>query len=209
MKNQFHVFNVGEMPKLDNEDTELLVVLDTNVLLQSLRYSPQSKEKLYESIKSVNSRLFIPYIVGLEYNFNKRKVIYNLENAEKVFKKKYKDILNETVQKFNTDFNSLGKMVTSNDENDVREKIKKSFSETLKTTFDTFLEKDIKEELNLISIDTESIKKFEKLYEGKVAARLCQEWIVKIEKKARNVMLRMFRLDTWIAIKVKYLTFMT
>ncbi|ENZ5663509.1 PIN-like domain-containing protein, partial [Enterococcus hirae] len=103
MKNQFHVFNVGEMPNLDDTDNELLVVLDTNVLLQALRYSPESRKKLYESIKSVKSRLFIPYIVGLEYNFNKRSVIYNLENAEKDFNKRYKKILSDTIQKFNAD----------------------------------------------------------------------------------------------------------
>lgn len=166
MKNQFHVFNVGEMPNLDDTDNELLVVLDTNVLLQALRYSPESRKKLYESIKSVKSRLFIPYIVGLEYNFNKR----------------YKKILSDTIQKFNTDFNTLGKMVTSNDENEVREKIKKRFSETINATFNSFLDEDIKEELDLISIDTKSIKKFEKLYEGRVADKLSQEWIDGIEK---------------------------
>ncbi|MEY8307798.1 PIN domain-containing protein [Enterococcus faecium] len=182
MKNQFHVFNVGEMPNLDDTDNELLVVLDTNVLLQALRYSPESRKKLYESIKSVKSRLFIPYIVGLEYNFNKRSVIYNLENAEKDFNKRYKKILSDTIQKFNTDFNTLGKMVTSNDENEVREKIKKRFSETINATFNSFLDEDIKEELDLISIDTKSIKKFEKLYEGRVADKLSQEWIDGIEK---------------------------
>ena len=163
MKNQFHVFNVGEMPNLDDTDNELLVVLDTNVLLQALRYSPESRKKLYESIKSVKSRLFIPYIVGLEYNFNKRSVIYNLENAEKDFNKRYKKILSDTIQKFNTDFNTLGKMVTSNDENEVREKIKKRFFETINATFNSFLDEDIKEELDLISIDTKSIKKFEQI----------------------------------------------
>lgn len=127
MKDQFHVFNVGEMPELDSKNKELLVVLDTNILLHVLRYSKDSREKLFQSIEKVKSRLFIPYIVGLEYNINKKDVMYSLKNAESSFKKKYEAIKSKTIKDFNTEFNQLGSKITSSDEAEVRKKLKSIF----------------------------------------------------------------------------------
>lgn len=181
MKDQFHVFNVGEMPKLDNKDKELLVVLDTNILLHVLRYSKNSREKLFQSMKKVESRLFIPYIVGLEYNTNKKNVMHNLTNAEYSFKKNYKSIREKTINDFNHEFNKLGSNITSRDEAEVRKRIKENFSETVKEVFDNFFEEKVKEELSLITVDTRSINEFEKLYAGKVAHKPTQSWIDDIE----------------------------
>lgn len=186
MKDQFHVFNVGEMPELDSKNKELLVVLDTNILLHVLRYSKDSREKLFQSIEKVKSRLFIPYIVGLEYNINKKDVMYSLKNAESSFKKKYEAIKSKTIKDFNTEFNQLGSKITSSDEAEVRKKIKEYFTETLNETFGNFFEKKVREELNLITVDNQSINRFEELYEGKVAEKPEQSWITKIEEKGKE-----------------------
>ncbi|MGG5322341.1 hypothetical protein IGL76_003119 [Enterococcus sp. DIV2381] len=186
MKDQFHVFNVGEMPELDSKNKELLVVLDTNILLHVLRYSKDSREKLFQSIEKVKSRLFIPYIVGLEYNINKKDVMYSLKNAESSFKKKYEAIKSKTIKDFNTEFNQLGSKITSSDEAEVRKKIKEYFSETLNETFDNFFKKKVREELNLITVDNQSINRFEELYEGKVAEKPEQSWITEIEEKGKE-----------------------
>ncbi|MGF2074971.1 PIN domain-containing protein [Enterococcus casseliflavus] len=186
MKDQFHVFNVGEMPKLDNKDKELLVVLDTNILLHVLRYSRNSRQKLFQSIKKVDSRIFIPYIVGLEYNTNKKNVMHSLTSAENSFKKKYESIRTKTIGDFNTEFNKLGSKITSSDEAEVRKRIKENFSETVNEVFDKFFEERVKEELSLITVDTQSINEFEKLYEGKVAQKPTQSWINEIETRGEE-----------------------
>jgi hypothetical protein len=52
-----------------------LIVLDTNVLLHVLRYSPQAREELLTVLHEIKDQLFIPYQVALEFNRNRVEVV--------------------------------------------------------------------------------------------------------------------------------------
>ncbi|MFQ6226277.1 PIN-like domain-containing protein [Nocardia sp. NPDC002869] len=52
-----------------------LIVLDTNVLLNVLRYSSIAREELLGVIESIGERCFVPHQVALEYNRNRVGVV--------------------------------------------------------------------------------------------------------------------------------------
>lgn len=52
-----------------------LIVLDTNVLLNVLRYSPAAREELVGVFETISDRCFIPHQVALEYNRNRVGVV--------------------------------------------------------------------------------------------------------------------------------------
>lgn len=52
-----------------------LIVLDTNVLLNVLRYSPAAREELLQVLGTISDRCFIPHQVAVEYNRNRVKVV--------------------------------------------------------------------------------------------------------------------------------------
>ncbi|OIJ35445.1 hypothetical protein BK826_08120 [Rothia kristinae] len=52
-----------------------VIVLDTNVLLNVLRYSPSAREELLGVIESIADRCFVPHQIALEYNRNRVRVV--------------------------------------------------------------------------------------------------------------------------------------
>ncbi|MGW4792646.1 PIN-like domain-containing protein [Nonomuraea sp. NPDC004297] len=55
--------------------TDALIVLDTNVLLDLYRYTPDARMQVLDALKLVASRLWLPYQVGLEFVSGRRGVI--------------------------------------------------------------------------------------------------------------------------------------
>ena len=52
-----------------------LIVLDTNVLLNVLRYSPSARRELLQVLADVAERCFVPHQVAFEYNRNRVQVV--------------------------------------------------------------------------------------------------------------------------------------
>jgi hypothetical protein len=48
-----------------------LVVLDTNVLLDTYRFAPKAREELFQTLEALGDRLWIPHQVGLEFSRNR------------------------------------------------------------------------------------------------------------------------------------------
>ncbi|MFG1503678.1 PIN domain-containing protein [Halobacteriovorax sp. ZH5_bin.2] len=83
MKNTFKEFYEIS----NNEKRKLLskavIVLDTNVLLNLYRYSKSTRDGWLNTLKQLKERIHIPYIVGLEYQKNRLKVIHSEEKDDK------------------------------------------------------------------------------------------------------------------------------
>jgi predicted nucleic acid-binding protein len=54
-----------------------MIVLDTNVLLDLYRYTPEAREEVLQALKRVAGRLWMPYQVGLEFVRGRNKVIHD------------------------------------------------------------------------------------------------------------------------------------
>lgn len=72
MEELFPEFYLEKLTSADFKNNNL-VVLDTNILLDVLRLPNEVSLKYMEAIEKVQSNIFIPYIVGLEFNFKKKK----------------------------------------------------------------------------------------------------------------------------------------
>lgn len=79
--------------KLKNKET--IIVLDTNVLLDLLRYSLPTSKNILEIFSQCSDLLWIPNRVFVEYDENKYKVYSNLKNRYTEFEKKLKDIIDK------------------------------------------------------------------------------------------------------------------
>ena len=78
-----------------------LVIPDTNVLLSLYRFQSRARDELFRSFEIIGDRLWIPYQVGLEFHWNRVRVIadqegffsnarQDLDSAEKQYLSKIK-----------------------------------------------------------------------------------------------------------------------
>ena len=111
MANMKELFPEFYLDSLEVNDLKIeqnnLIVFDSNFLLDILRLPTEIAEKYLEAIDKVKNHIFIPYLVGLEFNFNKKKVkIETLENV-KVYKDNVTRTLDENTQKIYNDLCEL------------------------------------------------------------------------------------------------------
>ncbi|WSA77007.1 PIN-like domain-containing protein [Streptomyces sp. NBC_01799] len=75
--------------------TDGIVVLDTNVLLSLYEYTPAARQQVLEALQSVQSRLWLPHQVGLEFVQNRHRIIIGrkkaLEEARRILRNKLGD----------------------------------------------------------------------------------------------------------------------
>lgn len=174
----FPEFHQEKLETTDIKDENNLIVVDTNFLLQILELPIDIATKYVDSLKSIKRNLYIPYLVALEFHFNKsNKKKTKKRNADSYFKQVESALnqLKSSVQ--NTD---LIKMDIEND------KLKhlignlEFFTDDFLTKVNLFVRDEItdkedevyKELLNIISDSIGDV------YE--------QEWIYEIEKEGEK-----------------------
>ena len=67
----FPEFHQEKLETTDIKDENNLIVVDTNFLLQILELPIDIATKYVDSLKSIKRNLYIPYLVALEFHFNK------------------------------------------------------------------------------------------------------------------------------------------
>ena len=83
----FPEFHQEKLETTDIKDENNLIVVDTNFLLQILELPIDIATKYVDSLKSIKRNLYIPYLVALEFHFNKsNKKKTKKRNADSYFK---------------------------------------------------------------------------------------------------------------------------
>ncbi|MGF1391663.1 PIN-like domain-containing protein [Streptococcus infantarius] len=83
----FPEFHQEKLKLTDIKDENNLIVVDTNFLLQILELPIDIATKYVDSLKSIKKNLYIPYLVALEFHFNKsNKKKSKKRNADSYFK---------------------------------------------------------------------------------------------------------------------------
>ena len=84
MKDLFPEFYQDSLAVSDfaENDKPNLVIFDSNFLLDILRLPTEVAKKYLEAIDKVKGHIFVPYLVGVEFNFNKKKV--KIETKESI-----------------------------------------------------------------------------------------------------------------------------
>jgi hypothetical protein len=109
---------------------------DTNILLNVYRYSPKSRERLFEVWRKLNERIWLPHQVALEYLQERLSVIsyqskpYRelqdmLDDASKSFTQKIKEFSKRHSFSSHTDTKGLLKIL-ENAHNQIKDKLKNS-----------------------------------------------------------------------------------
>lgn len=86
MKNKQNMIEMfkGYIDYSDNEYKNIwqnaMIVVDSNILLNFYRYSEDTRNKIFEILEKLKTRLWIPYQVGKEFFDNKNKVMVNSYN---------------------------------------------------------------------------------------------------------------------------------
>lgn len=95
----------GYYRPLNEEIEELwsncIFIFDTSSLLNLYRYSKESRSTLINVLHMIESRIWIPYQVALEYHKNLHKEILNQKNEYSVIKKTIVDSLNAIEKELN------------------------------------------------------------------------------------------------------------
>lgn len=99
MKELFPEFYLDSLDVNDlNREKNNLIVFDSNFLLDILRLPTEIAEKYLEAIDKVKDHIFVPYLVGVEFNFNKKKIKIETQEHLNIYQDKVKKVINEKVE---------------------------------------------------------------------------------------------------------------
>lgn len=184
MEELFPEFYIEKLTSIDfKREKNNLIVLDTNILSDILGLPTDLAEKYLDTIEAVKDHLFIPYIVGLEYHFNKQSIKIVTEIQRNSYAKSIVQEIRSSVENFN-DPNSKDPLGFLRNKNQ-KEEVKTKLLEILK--FD-----DLEAEINKIFDEkytkdvSELQERLNKIINDSVAKKLTQEWIDKVQKKGEK-----------------------
>lgn len=161
MKKIFKEFYINE-ENLDmkNLNSETVIILDTNILLNLYVMSPELRERVLASLLSVESNLWMPYQIGYEFHMNRKNKTIQFRNTKKDYINKVEsgiiEVLKKEREKLETSFSVRKDFITD------YEDIYKGFQKDI----ENFVKK-LKEKL-FDESNTDPIILINKLYEGKV-----------------------------------------
>lgn len=189
MKNKFIEYHLRDKENFDKLLKDSIIVLDTNALLNLYRYNETNRNKFFEILGKVKTRLFLPYQVCKEFYKNRDEIIFSKSNFKvKLFEffeeelKKVRHIIensNCTIDKYSK-FISLLKH-----EEGMRNELLQAFDQSL-VNYKSIIEKSDNE------ISQEFIHRKDKdkilinilnIFEGKVSDKLKDEELEKIYKE--------------------------
>ena len=98
MKELFPEFYLDSLQVSDlGGEQRNLIVFDTNFLLDILRLPTDIAKKYLEAIDKVKEHIFIPFLVGVEFNFNKKQVKIETQEHLNVYRDSTTKIVNDSV----------------------------------------------------------------------------------------------------------------
>lgn len=99
------------------------IIIDTNILLNMYRYSSDTANNIMDAFETLKDNIWIPFLVGLEFNDNREKVILQqisiFEETEKCLNTNFQD-LKSKINKLNIN-NRHPSIITSDISNSYKE----------------------------------------------------------------------------------------
>lgn len=152
-----------------------LIVLDTNYILEVIK-SPTIVSKQYvEAIEKVQNNIYIPYLVALEFNFNKSKrkkmKIREIDN--------YKNAINNNIVKLKGKIADINFINSDNKSAFTKDII--SLTEQYSENIQSLIDKNVK---SMVTNEQEELyNRLISVIENKIGEQYTQEWIQEIEKE--------------------------
>ena len=157
-------------------------MFDTNSLLNVFRFTPEASKEYFEIIQSIQDKIYIPYLVALEFHFHKSETLLlneiNVTKFKNNFSKNWNKLKSEAAK---TLFSSLSYR------NDIDKKELNAYLSDLLNSEDLNIENKLVEKISSISENQTNI--FNALVEimhSKTGERYTQDMITKIEKEGEE-----------------------
>ena len=182
MANLKELFPEFYQSKLDMKDlsseSENLLVLDTNYLLDIIQLPTTVSKKYIEALEKVKENIYIPYLVALEFNFKKS----SLKKGKIKKIRKYKNEIEQSVVNINKKINEIDLVDKEEKEIFTNELLTmtEDYLAELKKVIDSKVSSMITEEEN------ELYERLISVIENKVGNKYSQEWIDEIEKEGEE-----------------------
>lgn len=177
LKKEFPEFYREKFKTSDLSDS--LIVVDTNYLLETLSKPTEIAMKYLEALEKVKDRIYIPYLVALEFNFNKsgkkKTKQQNIKNFIKNIKEGLEDV-DTRIEKFSL----------LNDPSKEEQFISKYLKITSKHSKDILgqIEDELKE---LITKEDDKIyNRLISIIENKIGEKYTQEFINNIQEEGED-----------------------
>lgn len=184
MRSIFREFYSIENVDLKNLKDDVIVVFDTNSLLNIYRYSSDTSKKFIDALQIVKDNIWIPYQVGLEFNLNRKKVMHDVKTAPSKFKTDFNKNINGIKNKFEDAINKY--VVKSVDSKEVKKELIENFNEKINNLVQDFIDNDFSKIENLIKPDEDYLKLLIEVLEGKTGESYTQEQIELIVKEGAD-----------------------
>ena len=131
---------------------ECIFSFDTNVLLHIYRYSPKTRERLFDILEKLQARIWIPHQVGYEFHKNRLNVISSQSNAYDKLVKILEDNLkiekisnlNKDIDNFEQSYRKHSTIEVNKILVDIKTKIKESIKAIIESVKDDV--KDLKDD---------------------------------------------------------------
>ena len=177
-KEEFYGFYREPFNKENITNENTIVVFDTNSLLNVFRFTPEASKEYFEIIQSIQDKIYIPYLVALEFHFHKSETLLlneiNVTKFKKDFSKNWNKVKSDAAKKL---FSSL------TFRNDLQQNELTTFLSNLLNSDKLDIESKLIEKISSISDNQKNT--FEiliQIMESKTGEKYTQEWIEEIEK---------------------------
>ena len=181
-KDEFYGFYREPFNKENMTSENTIIVFDTNSLLNVFRFTPEASKEYFEIIQSIQDKIYIPYLVALEFHFHKSETLLlneiNVTKFKNNFSKNWNKLKSEAAK---TLFSSLSYR------NDIDKKELNAYLSDLLSSEDLNIENKLVEKISSISENQTNI--FNALVEimhSKTGERYTQDMITKIEKEGEE-----------------------
>lgn len=198
MKELFPEFYLDSLQASDlGRDQRNLIVFDTNFLLDILRLPTDIAEKYLEAIDKVKEHIFVPFLVGVEFNFNKKQVKIETQEHLNVYRDSTTKIVNDKVTNmYNEMFNSLvetkvvGFLKNKNQKDNALKKIEESINsyfELVSNEKDKLIERLQKNIFERYSTNLDELSnRIVELIGHSVAPKLEKDFIEELQKEGKD-----------------------
>ncbi|WP_049523438.1 PIN-like domain-containing protein [Streptococcus pseudopneumoniae] len=181
-KDEFYGFYREPFNKENMTTENTIIVFDTNSLLNVFRFTPEASKEYFDIIQSIQDKIYIPYLVALEFHFHKSETLLlneiNVTKFKNNFSKNWNKLKSEAAK---TLFSSLSYR------NDTDNKELNAYLSDLLNSEDLNIENKLVEKISSISENQTNI--FNALVEimySKTGERYTQDMITEIEKEGEE-----------------------
>lgn len=181
-KEEFYGFYREPFNKENMTSENTIIVFDTNSLLNVFRFTPEASKEYFEIIQSIQDKIYIPYLVALEFHFHKSETLLlneiNVTKFKNDFSKNWNNVKLEAVK---TLFSSLSYR------NDKDNKELNTYLSDLLNSKELDIENKLVEKIFSISKNQTNIfNALVEIMQSKTGERYTQDTIIDIEKEGEE-----------------------